>query len=447
DAGQVANFFTPENAVDAFAFLAAYRRNQEWLLEVPSSHPDPDPPELAVADSVRQQALAEGIQTLPPAETQRLLAAFGIATSPVHAVTTFAQAQAAARAVGYPVTLTLEGAVPVGVREGIAHGRALARAWRALASGSTPDAKLVLQRSPPAGLAGACAIVLASDPVFGPVIAAGASVRGVAAPRARKVMLPPLNRRLATDLLSGAGIARNEGLTRLVLQVSALACALPWVRGVALDPVVVAGDRVEIAAARVIAQPKRKPASGYGHMAIHPYPVELEGSITLRDGTTLAIRPIRPEDAEIERRFVASLSDETRYFRFFYRLHELTPAMLGRFTQVDYDRELALLALALDATAPGGLSIVAIARYIANLDHETAEFAVVAADAWHGRGVATELMKALITCAKQKGLKRLAGTILRANTNMIRFSQALGFTIREDAGDPEQVTAEMVLNA
>ncbi len=180
-------------------------------------------------------------------------------------------------------------------------------------------------------------------------------------------------------------------------------------------------------------------------MAIHPYPVELEGQITLRDGTVLTMRPIRPEDAEMERRFVAELSEQTKFFRFFYRLHELTPAMLGRFTQVDYDRELALLALAPAPGMPGGQQMIGIARYIANLDHESAEFAVVVADAWQGRGVASRLMKALISCAKKRGLQRLVGNVLRANHNMVRFCQELGFEIRDDAEDPEQVVTVLSL--
>src|SRR4029453_15281757 len=180
-------------------------------------------------------------------------------------------------------------------------------------------------------------------------------------------------------------------------------------------------------------------------MAIPPYPVELEGAITLRDGTVLALRPVRPEDAEIERAFVAGLSEETRYFRFFYRLHELTPAMIGRFTQVDYDRELALLALTEDAQAPGGQSIVGIARYIANLDHATAEFAIVVTDAWQHRGVASQLMKALIACARRKGLRSLEGVVLRSNQNMLHFVQRLGFDVHDDPSDPEQVNVSLAL--
>ncbi len=111
---------------------------------------------------------------------------------------------------------------------------------------------------------------------------------------------------------------------------------------------------------------------------------------------------------------------------------------------MDYDRELALLALAPDAASPGGAQIVAVARYIANLDRESAEFAVVVADAWHGRGLGRALMKALIESARRKGLSRLVGIVLRANQGMLRFSQSLGFEVRDNPGDPEQV--EVVLD-
>jgi len=161
--------------------------------------------------------------------------------------------------------------------------------------------------------------------------------------------------------------------------------------------------------------------------------------VQLADGTRLLVRPIRPEDAGLERIFVASLSEETRFFRFFYRLHELTPAMLARFTQVDYGRELALLALMEDTTASEGRVIVGIARYIANPDHESAEFAVVVADAWQRRGVGAMLLERLFAASNRHGFKRLQGTVLRANEAMLAFAQRQGFTMRSDQNDPEQV--------
>jgi acetyltransferase len=177
-------------------------------------------------------------------------------------------------------------------------------------------------------------------------------------------------------------------------------------------------------------------------MAIHPYPIEMVGDATLRDGTRLHLRPIRPEDAEMERAFVDGLSEQTRYFRFFYHLHQLSPAMLARFTQVDYDRELAMIAIDDRGGAP---AIVGVARYTRNPDRESAEFAVVTADAWHGRGVGHLLMLKLIESARQRGLARLEGTVLRSNTNMLRFTESLGFVTHDDPEEPAQVSTVLAL--
>lgn len=454
EAGGIANFFTPENAVNAFAFLAAYKRNQEWLLEVPSSTHEPEAPDLAAAEQLRERAAIERWQALPAAETQQLLRAFGIALRPCMVVETLAEARAAARELHYPLTLRLEGGGGLASSDGIGNGRALARAWgewlpRALKSPPADwQGGVIVQRTSPAGTIGALAVTLATDHAFGPVIAVGASMQALPVQRLAAVMLPPLNRRLAGDLLSAAGIhAPHADLVPLLLRFSAIACALPWVRELALDPIVLTPDGLEIVSARISVDPKRRAAPGYRHMAIHPYPGELESQIELPDGTHLLVRPIKPEDAELERRFVASLSEQTRFFRFFYRLHELSPAMLVRFTQVDYDRELALLALLPDPTAAQGESIVGISRYIEKPDLESAEFAVVVADAWHRRGIAGRLMRALIAAAKKKGLQRLTGTVLRANQNMLRFTAALGFVERDDPDDPDQVIVDLALRA
>jgi acetyltransferase len=442
DAGRVANFYTPENAVDAFSFLAAYRRNQQWLLEVPPSHPEPSPPDLAAAEKVRRRAERA---PLPPGDAHKLLAAFGIACVATRIVRTLPQAQAAARELGYPVALTVQDGEPV-ERAGLPNRRALERAFRELRPQRQHRfGRVAVQPSARAGASGACAVMLVHDQVFGPVIGVGPASRGVATAQPRAVMLPPLSRRLATDLLRASGMTAHEALVTLVQQVSSIACLLPWVRAIALDPVVVVGDRVEVAWARVDVDPARIGDIDYRHMAIHPYPVELEGTLALPDGTPLAVRPVRPEDAEIERRFVAGLSEETRYFRFFYRLHELTPAMIGRFTQVDYDREVALLALTPDASSPGGQAIVGIARYIGKLDRVTAEFAVVVADAWQRRGVASALMHALMSAAARKGVQELHGVVLRSNQNMLRFVRRLGFAVNDDPDDPEQVIAVRTL--
>ena len=206
----------------------------------------------------------------------------------------------------------------------------------------------------------------------------------------------------------------------MLLQLSSLACRCPWVRELELDVVLVATGAA-VVGARVAVDPRRRARSGYGHMAIHPYPTELAGTMATRDGVSLAVRPIRPEDAALERRFVNGLSEDSRYFRFFYRLHELTPQMLARFTQVDYDREMALVAIAPDASVPEGERFVGVARYIATPDGESAEFAIVVADDWQGRGVGHGLMERLVASARKRGFARLGGSVLRSNRAMLRF--------------------------
>ncbi len=452
EAGGVANFFTPENAVHAFSFLAAYRRNQEWLLEVPPSQPEPAPPDLEAAEDIRVRAATHGGRVLSIPETHRLLDAFGIVTAPRVVLSTLAEAQAAARRMHYPVTLSLDTSLPGSHRVGLANGRAVARAHRELLklARTMPagewNGTFIVGRATPAGVTGAVAIVVESDAVFGPVIAAGTSMRGRPGPLFRAVMLPPLNRRLATDLLTQAGQASAPSeLVDLLLRVSSIACALPWVRSLALDPIALIDGGISITDARIAVDPRRVSRQGYRHMAIHPYPAELESPLALPDGAVLLMRPIRPEDAELERRFIHGLSEQSRFFRFFYRLNALSDAMLARFTQIDYDRELALVALAPDKDGVGGQAIVGIARYVAGPDDESAEFAIVVADAWQKRGVASGLMKALIAGARSKGLERLKGTVLRVNHIMLRFVQGLGFSIRDDVEDSEQVVAQLSL--
>ncbi len=117
--------------------------------------------------------------------------------------------------------------------------------------------------------------------------------------------------------------------------------------------------------------------------------------------------------------------------------------MLARFTQVDYDRELALVALA--AQGGGPQSFVGVARYIANPDRTSAEFAVVTADAWQRRGVARVLMRGLIVCAKRRGFTQMTGSILRVNEPMLEFVRSLGFGLEDDPEDPAQVNATLAL--
>jgi acetyltransferase len=173
------------------------------------------------------------------------------------------------------------------------------------------------------------------------------------------------------------------------------------------------------------------PAAGaerYAHMAIHPYPAQLERRWQLPEGIDITIRPIRPEDAEIEQAFVRGLSQESKHFRFVSELHELSPAMLARFTQIDYDREMALIAV-LEKEA--GEVEIGVARYVINPDGESCEFALVVADAWQHRGIGHKLMDALMDIARDKGLKIMEGDVLTGNRGMLGLAKSIGFVISD----------------
>ena len=173
-------------------------------------------------------------------------------------------------------------------------------------------------------------------------------------------------------------------------------------------------------------------------MAIRPYPSELEGKLELRDGSTVLVRPIKPQDTALETRFVDGLSQKSRYQRFLSQMAHLRPQLLARFTHIDYDREMALVAL-----APEGGEFIGIARYAPNADGTSAEFALTVADAWQGRGLGHALLEKLCACARTAGYTALDGLILNANGDMLELVEQLGFARTGHDGDTVTVVRRL----
>ncbi len=266
EAGGVADFYTPENAVDAFSFLAAYRRNQQWLLEVPAPQPEPESPDTTLAERLRDEAAAANHTVLTEWQTRQLLAAFGMPVERVEPADSLAEALIVARRLGYPVRLKLDisglhprAPLPADdlLRTNLRNGRMLTRAYGDLFENIQShfhrgnfQARALVGKLPAMPDAREVAIGVYTDAVFGPVITFGNSGAAALIDAERTVLLPPLNHRLATDLISGsraaASLRKNrdtapdlEPLVRILLQVSSLVCALPWVSSLTLDPVLV----------------------------------------------------------------------------------------------------------------------------------------------------------------------------------------------------------------
>jgi acetyltransferase len=263
--------------------------------------------------------------------------------------------------------------------------------------------------------------------------------------RDRAVALPPLNHPLVEEMVAGTRVARmletfrhlpavNRGaLEDVLLRVSEIACEFPEVVELDINPLLADEHGAFALDARVVLRAPRPGMARYGHLAIHPYPSELVSTLSLRTGESLTLRPIRPEDAIIETEFVEALSAESRRYRFQSGMRHLTPSMLARFTQIDYDREMALIAV---DESGGREREVAVARYIRLPDEKSCEFAIAVADDWHHHGLGSRLMQALIGVARERGLETMIGWVLADNPNMLEMVSHLGFRIERDAEDP-----------
>jgi acetyltransferase len=210
-------------------------------------------------------------------------------------------------------------------------------------------------------------------------------------------------------------------------------CELPWIKEMDINPLILDEHGVVAVDARIRAGFPRPSTDPYHHMAIHPYPAHLVSHFQLPDGTDVTVRPIRPEDAEIEQNFMRNLSNEAKYFRFMQSMQELTLEMLVRFTQIDYHHEMGLIAT---TEREGGEQQVGVARYVTNPDKESCEFALVVSDQWQRKGIAHRLIHQLMEVARGRGLTMMQGEVLANNNKMLDLMRGLNFHIQNNPDDP-----------
>ncbi|MEO8202518.1 MAG: bifunctional acetate--CoA ligase family protein/GNAT family N-acetyltransferase [Betaproteobacteria bacterium] len=460
----IPNFYTPENAVEAFSYLGHYVRNQAQLMEVPAASVAVGverTDDLVAAVRIFERAAAEKRAVLTGDEAEALAAAFGLpVSSPVVAASREA-ATAAAASIGFPVVLKIHSRDIThktdvgGVRLDLRDAASVAAAFDAIVASARlarPDAAIEgVGVEPMLRFAHQSEVLVgvSTDPVFGPVIAFGSGGVAVETIGDTAVALPPLNLPLALDLIGRTRVSRvlagyrnvpacdRDALAALLCSVSRMVCALPWIREMDFNPVLAHPGGAVIADARVVIDPLlRASPPRYGHMAIHPYPAGLEREVALSDGTRVLVRPIRPDDVALEQSFFDHLSQDSRYQRFMHYLPELPPRWLARFTQLDYGRELALVAL-LEG------EFIGVGRYSPDAGGDSAEFALAVADRWQGKGLGRMLLGRLREEARKAGYRALRGEILNANHAMIDLASRLGFTREE--GDGTQVSVISLL--
>ena len=460
-AAGIPHFVSPEGGVDAFGYLASYRYNQKALLQTPEPISKHRKADIDGARLIIEHAIGEQRYALSNTEAKAVLSAFHIPTTTSINADSAAEALVAAEAVGLPVAMKINspdithksdvGGVRLNIREPLS----VRTAFREMLDDVTahkPDARVVGVTIEPMldqPHAREIMVGIARDPVFGPVISFGAGGTAVEIFADSQVALPPLNEYLSRELIKGTRAARllsrfrnlpaaDVGqLTQVLQRVSEIACELPEVQELDINPLLVDDQGVIVIDARVVVAPPKVSTAHYGHMAIHPYPPELEISWQLSDGTDVWVRPIRPEDAEKEQYFVQNLSDESKYFRFMQSMDKLTPIMLARFTQIDYDREMALVAVINEHEYHA--RIIAVARYVSNPDAQSCEFALTVADAWQRKGIGRRLMQRLMTVARDRGIEIMEGEVLSNNVKMLRLCERLGFRSVRNPSEPDVV--------
>jgi acetyltransferase len=459
-------FRTPDPAVEMFAHLAAFYRNQRTLLQTPGPLAHQAAPDRRAAQLVIDAVLSEGRKVLSETESKALLAAFHIPIAKTVLAHSAQEAVLSAREFGFPVVLKIDSPEIThksdvgGVRLNLASAEAVSSAYREMLDE-------VRRKRPQARLNGVTVepmiarkngrelmVGVMRDTVFGPAITFGAGGTAVEVHRDRAVALPPLNAFLAAEMIRGTRVSRLLGAFRnmpavdmqalesVLLRVSEMVCELPGIEELDINPLIVDDGGAVAVDARVIVRDLPPMRGRYAHMAIHPYPTELMTTWRLTDGSSVKLRPIRPEDAEMEKEFVRDLSENSRYFRFMNTVRELTPAMLARFTQIDYDREMAFVAVREEG---GGETEIAVARYVTNPDGETCEFAIAVADSWQCKGLGRRMLELLVEVARARGLKAMVGHVLAANQPMLALCGKLGFSISNHPEDMVLKRATLVL--
>ena len=380
----IPTFDSPERAVSAFMDLYNYGRNIEMLRQIPAKLPRRLSFDKETAAMLVRRHMGKGGGWMRENPAKRLLTAYGI-----------------------PVTA----------------------ARRTRISPSGIELYLGMRK----------------DGIFGPVMKFGWGGTLTDVVDDHSLGLPPLNRLLAKRMMEETKVyrllcgysnhlpANVVLLEEVLIRLSQLATDFAQIEQIELNPLVATGQRVWAAHARVRLHPSPVPAPM--HLAIAPYPNEYETTLHLPDTGDIFIRPIRPEDAPLMQALFGSLSEQSIYFRFFRPLKALPEHMLARFTQIDYDREIAIVAI--KEIAGKVEQMMAVGRIIKDPDPRQAEFAILVGDPWHGKGIGASLLHLCLRIAKSQGVQKIWGKVMADNTQMLVLGRKMNFNISRDLDSGE----------
>lgn len=443
----IPTYRTPEGAITAFMHMVEYRRNQKQLKETPALPVGLTANTTHVHQLIRQ-ALAEGTTQLDTHEVQPILQAYGLSILPTWIASDSVEAVHIAEQIGYPVAIKLRSpdiphksevqGVMLYLRTALEVQRAaddiLDRVKR-----TYPQARihgLLVQSMAHRAGAQELRIVVEQDAIFGPLIMLGEGGVEWHQETQAAVALPPLNMALARYLIlqavKGGKIRRRgalqpldiPGLSHLLVQVSNLILDCPEITRLDIHPVLASGSEftlldVSMQLAPISGDPQTR-------LAIRPYPQELEELVHLKDGSSCLFRPILPEDEPLLKDFIDKVTKEDLYYRYFSEINEFNHDDLANMTQIDYDREMAFVAV---RQQHGNSEIIGVTRALSDPDNIDAEFAVLVRSDLKGLGLGSRLLEKMIHYTRGHGLTRLTAITMPHNRGMIGLAQKLGFNV------------------
>jgi len=449
-----------------------YSYSLRGLYETPSMPEDSNTwtPDRKLVASLIEKARGEGREILTEFESKQVLAAYGL---PVAKTIIAADADAAVKAageIGYPVVLKLFSETIThktdvgGVQLNLADAAAVAKAFTAIQTSVAEKAGAQhfqgVTVQPMIKLKDAYELILGSslDPQFGPVLLFGTGGQLVEVFKDRALGLPPLNMTLARRMMEQTKIYKAlkgvrgrrpvdlVALETLMVRFSALVAEQRWIKEIDINPLLASPDGMVALDARVVVHGPAVTVDQLPRTAIRPYPTRYTSPWTMKDGTEVTIRPIRPEDEPAMVRFHATLSERTVYLRYFHLMNLEQRTQHDRLTRIcfiDYDREMALVAERKNPET-GESEILGVGRMMKIHGTSEAEVATVISDAWQGRGLGKELLQRLLIVGKDEKLEKLTADILPDNRDVMRICEKLGFSLKHSLDD-EVVRAEFKL--
>ncbi|MFT5701175.1 MAG: acetyltransferase [Desulforhopalus sp.] len=452
----IPTYATPTEAVRGFMQIVRYRKSQEMLMETPPNIPEMFIPDSTKARQLINKALAENRHCLTESEAKEVLTAYAIPVVETYEADSPDAAAKLAEKIGGPTALKILSADIIhksdvaGVSLNLETSdvvRENAVAMLNRVHSLRPDATFqgfTVQPMIHRPHAHELIIGMVDDNLFGPVILVGHGGIGVEVIDDKALALPPLNMHLAHDLIARTRVyrllkgyrnrpkANLDSIALTLVKVSQLVCDIADIAELDINPLLADENGVIALDARIKVVKATRPAAD--RLAILPYPKELEESLSLPDGQTLLIRPIRPEDEPNFQKIFKSLSLEEIRLRFFHPMKIMSHSFAAQLTQINYDREMALVVEGNNKA--GEKELYGVVRIIADPDNERAEYAILLRGDMTGLGLGPMLLRRIIDYASSRGIGEIFGDVLNDNKSMLKLCRLLGFSVKSDRDDP-----------